>query len=184
MAVLLTEEALLYAVRDVIRAAALITNSSSNVNIEHEEMSPNLVGHSYIAVQLGDVSPGPSHNTSGGVVDHLLSIDVSIIVRSQDMPKDRIRDKYLNTAKSLAKLSSSVNGLVDFSYSVLTAANTYLSTYESGVQNSQGFIEPLKFAGMSKPRAVGPQFFMGSGEGMSGLIRKISYVKARRVVSR
>ena len=180
-----TEDALLYATRDLLRQSSLFRDE--DVNVEYDEMAPNLTGHKYVAVVPGDCSPGPSHNTSGGVIDQYVSIQVVVIIRCQDFPKDRMRDKFFVNNRTITQYTSEVMKYVDFSYDLLTVANAWLVSNEGTPQSGYPFVEPLKWAGHSKPRAVGAEFFDSRSAGGGtphGLLRTINFARARRIVSR
>ena len=71
---------------------------------------------------------------------------------------------------------------IDFSYVTMNAANVIIQANES---SSEGFVEPLRFTSMGPVRTIGGEFFKGGGaESVAGLIRRMSFGGARRMVVR
>ncbi len=185
----MSESALLRAVVSEIRAHNLsATYQARQVEVEINELAPATVGELYIMVIPAGVEPGPSHNTSGGVIDKLYGVDVAIALQAQKKPRDRRRE-YLTDFRGTTSIGShfarhelNINLQIDFSYAVLATANAFISA-ESG--SADGFMEPLKFAGLGAIREAPAEVFAGMpGESAAALIRTIRYRGARRIENR
>jgi hypothetical protein len=176
MSVVSAEKNLLLAARNAIRTAMALPETECE--IEYDENAPATVGHRYLAVMPGGYRPYDVHNTSGGVRDLLYGLSVLVIVRANNVPRDRKRDVFLGNLGNLAELEEKVINGVDWTYAVMNAANTLILAETA---NAQGFMEPLKFAGVdSKPRVIPAEAF-GSSNGPGGLGRAVHFHGARRI---
>lgn len=172
----MSEIALLTAVRNTIRSLAEF--SDREVEIEFDEWAMPQIASQYVAVMPGGVTPGPAHNTSGGVVDKVYGVNVMVVVRATRKPRDRARDLYLQNLSGLGVLLDKIESAIDFNYIVMNAANDLISP-------GQGFHEPLKFAGLGNMQLVSSEAFGGkSGEPQAGLKRVLMFGGARRTESR
>jgi len=176
----MSESALARAVRDQIRL-----NSAYNdrdVDVELDEVVPPVKGELYIIVIPAGIEAGPTHESSGCVIDELFSIDIVVIRRSPRVPSDRERKLFIAITRSFEVDRRNILSAVDFSYSVLTAANAYILAEES---SSEGFIEPLKQASVGRFRTATAETFRAApGETNAGVARTISYRGARRIQTR
>lgn len=175
----MSETALLNAVRDVIRQRCNYRDHECEV--EFDELAPANVGEVYLAVQPGGFRPGPTNASSGGVLDELYDVEVTVAIRCAKVPRDRQREVF---AKNLEGLNSRLRAIVaavgNFSYEVLNLANAEIVNTQN---SNEGFIEPLKFGGVdSKPRMIGPDFFAAVGNDQrAGMARTVRLVGARRI---
>lgn len=185
----MSESALLRAVVTEIRAHnSSATYLARQVEVEFDEFAPATVGDLYIMVIPAGVEPGPAHNSSGGVVDKLYGVDVAVVLRAPKKPRDRKRE-YLTDFRGTASVGAhfsthelNINLQIDFSYDVLGTANTFIT---DELSSSDGFMEPLKFAGLGPIREAPAEVFGGvSGESAAALIRTIRYRGARRIENR
>lgn len=173
------EHALLQAVRDAIRTSTGLDDTA--VRIEIDEQAPAGAGDKFIAVMPDGIRPGPSHNTNSGASDLLYSVAVMVAIRAPRKPRDRTRELAWNASGALSELMTKVDG-VDFSYTVMNAANTILTNDYS---SSYGFIEPLRVAGVdARPRVAPAEMFGASGELRAAIARTMRYTGARRITPR
>ncbi len=188
----MSESALLRAVVTEIRAHnSSATYLARQVEVEFDELAPATVGDLYIMVIPAGVEPGPAHNTSGGVIDKLYGVDVVMVLRVQKKPRDRRRE-FLTDFRGTASVGAhfarhelNINLQIDFSYDVLAAANTFILAETA---SADGFMEPLKFAGLGPIREAPAEVFAGVpsklGKDTEALIRTIRYRGARRIENR
>ena len=171
----MSETALLTAARNAIRALAEFENRE--VQIEFDEQAPAAIAHKYVAVMPGEIRPGPTHNTSGGVIDKIHGIRVMVIIRAVKKPLDRSRDLFLDNTGSMDAFVGLIEGVFDFKYDLMNAVNALIV--------GDGFIEPLKWAGYSPMTMVDSDAFQGrSGEERAGLKRIIHFGGARIIKNR
>jgi hypothetical protein len=185
------ETALMQAVRTVLRMPADQRGAaykSGECEIEHDEMAPATVGDRYTAIMPGGVRTGPRHNTSGGVHDLIYGVDVLVIARIGNVPRDRLRDvmggtEYAGNVAALNEEFDKILSTIDFDFTSLVnrTANEIISK-KTG--SAQGFIESLKFTGADKrPRVAAAELFGGNGN-QAGLVRAMSFHGARRITTR
>lgn len=185
-----SEKSLLTAVRNAIRANTRIILKAEVVQVEHDEIAPAIVAHEYIAVMPGGWSPGPRHNSSGGIWDFVFNVDVTIIKRIAEVPHDRIREAYLTHLASLDDYVEMLIEEIDFNYTVMAAANTLIAAeWGATYPSDQGFMHPLVFAGTDKrPRIVNGNMFNAPARSpknsVVGLGRTVFFTRARRIVIR
>ena len=185
----MSESALLRAVVSEIRAHnSSATYLARQVEVEIDEFAPATVGDLYIMVIPAGVEAGPAHNTSGGVIDKLYSVDVAIVLRSLKKPRDRRREILTDfrgttgIGAHFARHELNINLQIDFNYTVLSTANTFIVNESA---SNDGFMEPLKFAGLGPIREAPAEVFAGvGGESEAALIRTIHYRGARRIENR
>jgi len=176
-----SEVALLEAVRDRLRTELSLDEQECNIEFD-EQVPAHAVRHKYIVVMPGGISKGAAHD-GGHVIDEIIGVDVTVIIRATDKPRDRRRDIFLRNLSNLNEWCEKIRGQLDFNYTLLTAANTIIN----GDSNStEGFVEPLRFAGMD-PRArkvSGEVFDSAPTEPNAGLARTVRFSGARRIQSR
>ena len=175
-----SEKHLLLAVRDKIRSECGYANKECA--IELDEMAPATVGQVYIAVTPGGCRTGPRQMTCGGVHDLIWSANAIVIKRIRNVPRDRLRDTFLENIGSLDEEIDKIIEAVDWQYDVINAATASLA--ENGLE--PGFVEPLKFIGLDdKPRLANPDLFAGAtqnaGSVTCGMVRAIRFGGARRI---
>ena len=175
-----SEKHLLLAVRDKIRSEC--GYADKECAIELDEMAPATVGQVYIAVTPGGCRTGPRQMTCGGVHDLIWSANAIVIKRIRNVPRDRLRDTFLENIESLDEEIDKIIEAVDWQYDVINAATASLA--ENGLE--PGFVEPLKFIGLDdKPRLANPDLFAGAtqnaGSVPCGMVRAIRFGGARRI---
>jgi hypothetical protein len=175
-----SEKHLLLAVRNRIRSECGYTEKECA--IELDEMAPATVGNVYVAVVPGGCRPGKVQMTSGGVHDLVWNVNAFIVRRIRNVPRDRLRDTFLENLDSLDEEIDKIIEAIDWQYDVINAATTSLEA--AGL--TPGFIEPLKFIGLDdKPRMANPEIFAGAtqqaGSVPCGMVRAMRFGGARRV---
>ena len=177
------EKSLLTAVRNRLRLAVLAGGAGyadNECEVEFDELAPATVGHVYVAVMPGGWAPGPRHKTCGGINDLVYGVDVLVVKRVTHIPRDRKRDVFLNNLDALTEEIDKIYSAIDFSYPLLNAANALIL---AATGSSEGFMEPLNFAGVDKrPREVNPELFNDvPGKTKAGMARTIMFHGARRM---
>lgn len=179
-----SRRALVLAVRDQLRTdfPTEFTNDSwknDEIQEEMKETAHPTTGDKYVCVWPGSLVPGPYMFGDGKIDDYLCSVNVSVIVRIPKWPKDRQREAYLKFSESLDSYVNQVEESINGSYTVMNAANTYITANEVGTQS--GFHHPLIFASKDlEPRIYGGQFFESRGEKFAALAHRITFDSARR----
>lgn len=182
----MSESALLRAVVTEIRAHnSSATYLARQVEVEIDEFAPATVGDLYIMVIPAGVEAGPTHNTSGGVIDRLYGVDVAIVLRAPKKPRDRRRE-YLTDFRGTTSVGArfaqhelNIEEQIDFQNIVMTTANALILAETT---SAEGFTETLKFAGVGPIREAPAEVFAGMpGESAAALIRTIRFRGARRM---
>ncbi len=188
----MSESALLRAVVTEIRAHVadvgppiVLTYLPRQIEVEIDEFAPATVGDLYIMVIPAGVEAGPTHNTSGGVIDRIHSVDVAIALRAPKKPRDRRRE-YLTDFRGTTGIGAhfaghelNINQQIDFQNIVMTTANALILAESA---STEGFVETLKFAGVGPIRGAPAEVFAGMpGESVAALIRTIRFRGARRI---
>lgn len=170
----MSEAALLEAVRHQL--INVCGYSEQQCAIEIDEETPAVVGDVYVIVAPGGCAPGPVNDTSGGVLDELHSVNVTVIMRATSVPKDRTRNFLLDNLGGLnARLRKIINA-IQFNYDVNNHANSIIGEQE------EGFVEPLRFYGMSAPTMAPAERLSARGpEPRAAIQRMVTFNKARRI---
>lgn len=152
------------------------------VRIDQDEYAPPPAAITHIVVTSGGITPGPKHSPSGGVWDFVYAVDVIVMRRVTNVPKDRAADPWLYLADSLNTFVEAVLSALDWSEGWLERINTMLVS-ESANLNEQPFLKYLTFEGIdAKPQTVpGSVFGCDEREPRAGIKRKIRFGGARRV---
>jgi hypothetical protein len=186
MSVLAAETDLLQSARDYLRLKLSLTEAQCNC--EPSEQAPATTGDIYYAVIPGGMSTGEVHNPSGGVFDFEYGVDVLVAMRIGNVPRDRQRNTFLDNLSGLAVKCDGVIGWLDFRYAVTTGANQLLAVHAPG---TEPFMHPLVFSGGDgMPRWTPPGFWgetqaqLDAGNVKVGMMRKLSFRKARRITYR
>jgi len=174
-----TETAMLEAVRDTIRSS--LSLADHECQIEYDDLAPAIVGDLYVVVLPGGLSDGPAHR-GGHVIDEMMDVDVTVVKRATAKPRDMHREVYLRNLTSLNDWIQKIRDAIDFSYTVNDAANAIILR---DAASSEGFVEPLKYAGMDRrPQLVRGEYFAATNEPAAGLKRTVFFRGARRLQSR
>ena len=175
---------LMLAVRDQLRREVPLADSECEIELD-EGALPATIGKVYVVVAPSGWQPGPCHNASGGVNDLLYGIKVMAIARRPEVPRDRRRDaitgsQFLDSLGSLDDLIDQIFETVDYRYDVINAANTAI---QEEINSDEGFIEPLRFAGMEDPKPLSGESF-GSRSPWAGMISTLHFHGARRITTK
>ena len=175
-----SETALLLAVRERIRVGC--GYGDAECEIEYDELAPATVGNVYVVVSPAGVVPGPCHEPSGGVVDKVFSVSVSVILKMHATPRSRTRELFLWTSCSLNKRLEQIQEELDFRHPwppVMERVNELVAW-----DGFQGFEERLRLVGEDKkPRAANQELFAAgqTGSAPAGLVRSLTFGGARRI---
>lgn len=179
-----SQKYLLTAVRNQLRLPAPTGAGyrDTECDCEPDDDFPATAGDVYVAVMAGGFMPGPTHNSSGGVRDFIYGVNVAVVRRISNVPKDRKTDVFLNHLDSLDDDIDRIIANVDWNQSIRVAANA-LITAETG--STQGFIYPLRLAGqVSAPQPVGAEKFGAVGaKHPAGMMVTIPFHSARRITT-
>lgn len=187
--------ALLRAVVLRIRAHADFANSQ--VEAEIDRRAPATAADDYIIVSPGPATVGPTDGSNRGEwLDELFGVDVTIALRSPQVPRDRQRglvtgknltgvgtivERNFETIKSkiLLQLERDTIGGVPARYVTINAANSLITAEE---ESSEGFIEPLRFEGTGPTEEAPAEIFAGtSTKTPAALIKTLRFRGARRM---
>ncbi len=185
MTVKVAEKALLAAVRDRLCrpvAAGGGGYALEECNVEVDEGFPATVGDVYIAVMPGGWSYGPRHQTSGGVRDLIYGVNVAVVRRVGNVPRDRKRDTALLNLGSMNDDVDRVIEAIDWKEEVRLAANVIILE-QAG--SSEGFIHSLVASGqVGPPRPCPPEMFGAAGGKLpAGMMRVVPFHGARRITT-
>lgn len=148
------EAALLQACRDKIVTDLGINDK--NCQVELDGMLPDYAPDLYIAVSPGGVQPGPRHKSSGGAIDLLLNVKVTVYNRVPEVARDRRRSTFIQLLSGLAPTLEKVARSLDNDYPVLDSAKLLIQEIIDGVtpptqppshigDNETGkFVEPFR----------------------------------------
>jgi len=177
------EQALLEATLKIVRDVCGYTEDVCRV--EYDEFAPAEVGQIYVAIMSNGVRPGRTHSPSGTVIDETYGIEIAVVMRVADVPKDSLSDFYLHGANSLNSELGRIRDAVDFSYDLMNDCNEQLKRLSKNV-SAQPFSHPLVWQGYSaRPRIVGSEYFSDiAGEQKAGLVRSVQFDEARRIQNR
>lgn len=184
-------DALLYAVRDGIRAAGLGYDQATCDIMEDEEGRPEpRCGNFYASVHSG-----ASRSDSDNQLDELYSFTVTLTMRIT-VPLDRVGDQQMAVGLPRVPLAQRLGWYakadqlrvllhMNWGFVVLTqqkpnSANDNLQAWSTGTV--YGFVEPMRFSGMESPKAVYGEWFGGeSGDVPEGLKGALSFDRCRRM---
>lgn len=179
-----SRKALMLAVRNRLRLPQPTGGgySASECDCEPDDDFPPTMGQVYIAVLSGGIAPGPRHNTSGGVRDFLFGINVIVVRRIGNVPKDRKADLFIENVDSIENDVDRIISLVDWKEEVRAAANTIIAADGAG---SEGFLTPLRLSGqIGPPQPVGAEKFgAANGKEPAGMMVTIPFHGARRITT-
>jgi len=169
----MSEAALLVAVRDNLRELCGYTPAQCEIEIDEE--APPTSGDLVVLVMPGGWTFG-SAAEGGDVLDELYGVKVMVAMRLKAVPQDRQRQMLIDTMFGLEKHTRQIIAKTHMSYRVQQKAN------ENIVDGPEGFVEPLRFAGMEpKPRPLGADFFKAVQGSEYGIGRTVLFHQARRI---
>lgn len=169
------EAELLQAVRDHLRTTCGF--ASAECEIEHDEIAPAEVGKLYVAVMPNGWTDGPLNNSSGGIIDEIYSVAVSVIARLPGTPRDRQRETFLDGLRGINTYIRQIRAAVHKSTALTATANSLMIAAGATV----GLTEMLKFSSVDpKPRVVDSEMFAArAGEKRAGMVRTVYFSGAR-----
>jgi|AACY02.16.fsa_nt_gi hypothetical protein len=146
---LLAETCLLQAVRDTLRSE--IPLADERCDVELDDQLPSIAPQSYYAVTAGGTTPGPRHQSSGGVYDLVIDVRVTLFRRVPHRARDRRRNVYLDLLAGLNRKLDETIVLIDHSYDLLADAAQLLNAHYPFAE----YPEPFRtFAPDTAPRMV------------------------------
>lgn len=184
-------DALLYAVRDGIRAAGF-NYGSAECEIMDDGRPPPRAGNVFVAVHGGRVSPGGANSRN---LDELHDFSVTLTMRVA-IPLDRIGDQLIARNIDLVPLGQrqgfnhklgQLRGYLHMNWgiTVLTgqtppSANDNISTWATGTV--YGFVEPARCQGAEVPILVGADWMGAEPESEDFAIKsELRFTGARRL---
>ena len=184
-------DALLYSVRDGIRAASM-NYGVAECEIMDDGRPPPRCGNFFVAVHGGKSSPGPANSRN---LDELFGFSVTLTMRVT-VPLDRLGDQQI--ARNIERIplgyrqgfNAKAEQLRDFLHmnwriTVLTgqtpnSANDNIIAWATGTV--YGFVEPARFMGMELPRLVGGEWFAAEPESEDmGIVTELRFDRAKRL---
>ncbi len=116
----LAEAALLQACQDKLIADLQLNIDQCQVVLDGElpATAPTL----FVAVSPGGISPGPRHRSSGGAIDILVSVKVTVYRRIAEQPRDRRRSMFVQMLAGIAPTCELVARALDNDYALINAA--------------------------------------------------------------
>ena len=152
--------------------------------VEASELAVLNVGHVFIGVHPGTVTPGPTTSAHGNtdIIDKVVGFRISVTVRFAALPEDRRSDNLFLDSRfpNLEEQVDPILNVVHGSYEILERANKHLA--EQRVPGWQdGFIEPAYWAGTGAPGIVDSAVFQGAPGANAGMRRMIDFGGARRI---
>ena len=182
-----TEEALLESVRARILSVDASTYGLKfepyEVSIEYDDLPPNLVGHKYVCIVPMGITPVRTDEENELIDDWYVDFDVIVVMRCQDIPKDRRSRLYFEIVGSLNQYVHVVNSRINNSHTLRALANARLLEMEQASTSSYGFIETPKVQPIGPPVEVSSALFKSSPgrTDVAGISRRLMYRKARRI---
>lgn len=184
-------DALLYAVRDGIRAAGL-NYDQATCEIMDDGRPPPRCGNFFAAIHDGEVT-----NDKDNQFDERYSFSVTLTMRVT-VPLDRVGDQqmarniarvplgerqgFYAKADRLAKLLHMNWGFVVLQTQTPNSANDNLAAWATGT-TVYGFVEPMRFRKMEAPKLVGGEWFGAEpteGDEETGMKATLTFNNARR----
>lgn len=157
-------DALLYAVRDGIRAAGF-NYGAAEVDIMDDGKPPPVAGNVFVAVHGAKSSPGPANSRN---LDELYDFSVTLTMRVV-VPLDRIGTQLIARNVALVPLAQrqgfnakveQLRGFLHMNWAMIVlqgqvpnSANDNLAEWATGTV--YGFVEPARYSGAEVPTLVG-----------------------------
>lgn len=183
-------DALLYAVRDVIRNSSLKYNEAT-CEIMRNGKPPSKAGNVFVAIH-----EGPTRSTNDNCLMEYFSYRVTLSMKIT-VPADRIGDQM--EARNLVRSQARASGfnaraeelrallhMGSVQWQVLTIANQYIADWTTTGStpdgNVYGFCEPARYRGMESPVDVIGDWFAANPEAtLLGLKSELRFDDARRM---
>lgn len=122
---LVAEAALLQAVRD--KLIDDLNLADNQCDVELDDQIPAIAKNDYFAVTSGGISPGPRHQSSGGIFDVKVDVKVTLFRRVPEIARDRRRHVFLDLMTGTALQLERVIRSLDYSYSLMASASAIVN---------------------------------------------------------
>lgn len=119
------EACLLQAARDKLVTDLALEDKQCQV--EPEGQLPATAPKLYIAVSPGGVGVGPKHRSSGGVIDLIINVRVTVYNRVPEVARDRRRSTFIQLMTGLAPTLEKVVRSLDNNYDVINDAKQIIT---------------------------------------------------------
>lgn len=172
----------LEAVRDILRSKLGL--SPEQCECEYDEQIPAIAGNTYVAVIPSGCTPGPKHDTSGGIHDCIHSVQVMVIQRAVT-PRDRRRSIFLDRLSGVNLLLSNIIKAIDWQHDVHSLMNHLLWEDDNNASPFQGFLRVSRID--PKPRMINTETYGATSGGQSGatpyvaMARSVYFSGCRRI---
>ncbi len=176
-------DALLYAVRDVVRDGGLGYDYKTCEIVGPDGAPPARCGDVFLGVHG---SPA-SESTMQNALNELFSFQLTLSMRCSNVPPDRVGDRLLATTlaqeKGFNRRCRAVLTLLHMNWYVLHLANTYLLEWAPPEATQvYGFCEPARFAGVEDAQWADGVWYSGNPESSDvGLKATMRFEKCRRL---
>lgn len=185
-------DALLYSVRDGIRAASMNYGSAECEIMPDGQPTPRC-GNFFVAVHGGKSHPGDANDRN---LFELFDFSVTLTMRVT-VPLDRVGDQQIARNIALVPLgyrqgfNAKVEQLrlflhMNWRITVLTSqtpasANDNLMAWATASTPVYGFCEPARYQGVEVPRLVGGEWFAADPEAEdTGIVAELQFANAKR----
>lgn len=183
-------DALLYAVRDAIRAASF-NYGFAECEIMEDGKPPARAGNVFVAVHGGKSRPGPTNSRN---LDELFDFSATMTMRVT-VPLDRVGDQLIARNITLVPLGQrqgfdhkleQLRGFLHMNWRITVlqsqtpnSANDNLAAWATGTV--YGFVEPARYQGMEVPKLVGAEWMGAEPESEDFAIKsELRFTGARR----
>lgn len=187
-------DALLYAVRDEIRANASFEQGYATCEIVSKGQPPPRFGNLFVGV-----SQGATRSTNDNCLNEYFGFNLTLVMRVT-VPLDRIGDQLISRnvfqttvkrigfnqlaeqLRALVTINGGTNG-VSGGWSIIARANQYLIDWNPNwTGDVYGFCEPARYRGMEEPVPVGGVWLGASPDSDDfGVKAELRFVDARRM---
>lgn len=179
------EPFVLQAVLSRIQTSLGLPDSQCSIEAD-DDFVPQSAGDVYVTVTPAGMTPGPVHQSSGGVRDVEYSVRVAVFLRSRTTPRDQRRHLFLNQVAGINKYLSDIVKAIDWRIEVTNAANTLLYAVSP---TDKGFLGMLRMVSIdAKPRGIAVDVYgagsMQGGQGadtQAGVTRGVTFGRLRRL---
>lgn len=119
------EACLLQAVRDKLVTDLAIEDKECQVELDNQ--LPATAPKLFLAVSPGGVGAGPRHRSSGGAIDLIINVRVTVYNRVPEVARDRRRSTFIQLMTGLAPTLEKVVRSLDYNYDVIDAAKQIIT---------------------------------------------------------
>lgn len=118
------EVCLLQAIRDKLIVDLALTETQCNVELDNN--LPDYAPKTFVAVSPAGVTNGPRHRSSGGVIDVLVNVKVTVYQRVAEVARDKRSSVFMKLLVGLAPVLDKLVRSLDMNYTVLQSAKAVL----------------------------------------------------------